>query len=235
MSDEIEEFGPEKLWVAAGKGGVQKVKEILRNNPTLVNWRNKEEYSNTALHHACLCGHDSIVAILLAHPDIDVNQKDSDGATPFMFACRNGNTSCVRLLLKDQRVKVNERSNTGYTPLWWAAHFGQLDTIKWWIASGREMDLGQPRDVDKTDAIGKAKKRGQTEVATLLEGFKENPIKTRSEVRDELEITGQYIYHLSFISFSLTESELVKLIRPSIRFPSDHSANTDQRAVSRLP
>jgi len=55
-----------------------------------------------------------------------------------------------------------------------------------WIASGREMDI------DKTDAIGAAKRRGETEVVTLLERFKENAAKTRSEIRKELGITGQY-------------------------------------------
>ena len=50
----------------------------------------------------------------------------------------------------------------GWTPLWWAARYGFLDGIKWWIASGREIDLGKPGDVDKTDAIGVAKKDGNT-------------------------------------------------------------------------
>ena len=57
-------------------------------------------------------------------------------------------------MLKDSRVKVNEPNQNGETPLWYAAFFGYLDIIKWRIASGREMDLGKPGDVDKTDAIG---------------------------------------------------------------------------------
>ena len=63
---------------------------------------------------------------------------------------------------------------------------GRLDIIKWWIASGREIDLGTPGDVDKTDAIGVAKRYGRTEVVTLLERFKENPDETRHAVRVEL-------------------------------------------------
>ena len=76
-----------------------------------------------------------------------------------------------------------------------AARNGYLDVIKWWIASGREMDLGTPGDVDKTDAIGVAKNWGRTEVATLLERFKNDASKTRSEVRKELGINGQYFYY----------------------------------------
>ena len=93
-------------------------------------------------------------------------------------------------MLKDSRVKVNEPSNDGWTPLYHAARYGSLDIIKVWIASGREMDLGTPGDVDKTDAIGVAKKNGKTEVVSLLERFKSDPSKTRSEVRLQLGITN---------------------------------------------
>ena len=87
------------------------------------------------------------------------------------------------------------------TPLWRAARDdGHLDIIKWWIASGREMDLGKPGDVDKTDAIGVAKKDGHTEVVNLLERFKKDAAKTRSEVRKELGINGQYYYYYDYYS-----------------------------------
>ena len=45
-------------------------------------------------------------------------------------------------------------------------------------------------DPDKTDAIGGTKKGGFTEVVTLLERFKSDAAKTRSEVRKELGING---------------------------------------------
>ena len=57
-------------------------------------------------------------------------------------------------MLKDSRVKVNEPNRDGETPLWVAANYGFLDVIKWWVASGREMDLGKPGDVDKTVFTG---------------------------------------------------------------------------------
>jgi len=142
-----------------------------------------------------------VIPLLLAHPDMDVNVKNSSGSTPFYIACY-GRTSCVRELLKDSRVKVNEPDNYGRTPLWWAARDGYHDLIKVWIASGREMDLGTPGDVEKTDSIGaakmigkyddEAKKKSKTEVVSLLERFKSDAAKTRSEVRKELGITGQY-------------------------------------------
>jgi len=149
-----------EFYDAANDGKVEKVKEILRSNPNLkINWKNDKENDRTALIIACENGHDSIVSILLAHPDIDVNSKGSNGYTPFNIARAKGKTSCVRLLLHDSRVNPNEPDKDGYTPLWNAANKGSLDIIKLWIASGRgrEMDLGKPGDVYKTDAIGVAK------------------------------------------------------------------------------
>jgi len=141
-----------------------------------------------------------VIRLLLAHPDIDVNVRNSGGITPFDWACYGGRTSCVREMLKDSRVKVNEAIKEGYTPLRQAAYYGHLDVIKCWIASGREMDLGKPGD-KYADAVGIAKMfGGKPEVATLLERFKSDPIKTRSEVREELGNNGQSL-HLCFFPF----------------------------------
>ena len=73
-------------------------------------------------------------------------------------------------MLKD-RVKPNEPTKDGRTPLWRAACWGHLDVIKWWIASGREMDLGKPGDI-RTDAIRGAELFEETVMVTLLERFK---------------------------------------------------------------
>ena len=107
-----------------------------------------------------------------------------------MIACDSESPSCARLLLKDSRVKVNEPVNGGYTPLCSLARQGHLDIIKWWIAFGREIDLGTPGD-SSTDAIGEAEERRKTEVVTLLERFKENPVETRHVVRVELGLVDE--------------------------------------------
>jgi len=195
----------EQLFRACERGKGDKVSGILKTDETVdVNWKSGKRTvsydvfgwvgeSWTPLHAACVGDYlptPSIFSLLLAHPDLDVNPKTTSGDTPFLWACRNGRTSCVQLLLKDARVKVNEPDNDGNTPLRWAASKGHLDIIKWWIASGREMDLGQ-RGNENTNAIGEAKKEKNTEEVSLLERFKENPEKTREQVRRELGITGQ--------------------------------------------
>jgi len=146
---------------AVEKGDAKKLAEMIRQDPGFNVNMDENGYGVTLLHEACLGDSSSaVIPLLLAHPDIDVNLKNKYGQTPFYWAC-NGNTSCVRELLKDSRVKVNEPNNNGYTPLYHAASRGHLDIIRWWIASGREMDLGTPGD-EETDAIGAAKKESKT-------------------------------------------------------------------------
>ena len=177
------------MLAAATKGDAEELAELMRQDPGF-DVNKQDETGFTLLHSACLGSKRSaVIPLLLAHPDIDVNVKDVEGWTSFMSACWGGNHSCVRELLKDSRVKVNEPDMDGRTPLYLPARFGSLEVIKWWIASGREMDLGKPGDVGKTNAIGEAKDHGKTEVVTLLERFKENPLETRLQVRVELGLT----------------------------------------------
>jgi len=178
----------EELFDACKDGDVDRVKEILEWNPDIdVNWRRYDDGWNgwTSLHIACDNSNLAVVSVLLAHPDIDGNSTNRFGWTPFLLACYKGRTPCVRLLLKDPRVRVNAPNDDGCTPLWEAACQGHLDIVKWWVASGRGMDLGEPGNKE-TDAISIARHKEETEVATLLERFKENPKETRHAVRGEL-------------------------------------------------
>ena len=182
------------MLAAVEEGDVEKMAELMGQDPDFNVNKVQDRVGRTLLHHAsCESDRSAVIPLLLAHPDIDVNMKDSYGMAPFYLACWNGPSSCVRLL-EDSRVKVNETDADGFTPLFSAVDSARLDNIKWWIASGREIDLGKPGDVSKTDAIGGAKKKGKTDVVTPLERFKSDASKTRSEVRMELGINGQYYY-----------------------------------------
>jgi len=220
------------MLAAVLSGDAKMLAELMRQDPG-VNVNEEDVFGKIPLHYACASGKRSaVIPLLLAHPDIDVNVKDIDGVTPFNLACLNGLTSCVRPLLLDSRVKVNEPSNEGCTPLFWAAHAGHLDVIKWWIASGREMDLGIPGDVDTTDAIGAAKKamiyrieterKRQTEVVTLLERFKSDAAQTRYVIRVELGlldgVAAEMFAMVVFVSDGILQINDTKTTTPAARF-----------------
>ena len=198
------------MLAAVESGDAKKVAELMRQDPGFDVNMVLDAFGWTLLHYACL-GNDRrspAIPSLLAHPDIDVNVTDKNGCTAFYFACR-GNPSCVRELLKDSRVEVNEPTNYGRTPLWLAAFSAKLDVIKWWVASGREMDLGKPGDVGRTDAIGEGKKIRYAELVTLLERFKSDPTQTRQATRVELgwydELAAERFALVVFVSDGLLQ------------------------------
>lgn len=176
----------EEFWAAAKSGNEEAVGRILRENPEVdVNWADEDGFS--AFHMACVYDHDRIVAMLLARPDIDVNRRSRGGDTPFLRVCLTGRTSCARLLLRDPRVtSLNEPDNDGYTPLFCAASWGHLEVIEWWIASGRELDLGERGGGERANALEEARKEHEEEIVFLLEKFRDHPGETRREVRVEL-------------------------------------------------
>jgi len=198
------------MLTAVRKGDAKELAELMRLDPGFNVNKMLDGDGNSLLHIACWDnGRSAVIPLLLAHPDINVNMKNVHGATPFYSACHWNSASCVRELLKDSRVKVNEPNDYGSIPLWRAAYGGHLDVIKWWIASGREMDLGTPGDIDKTDAIGMAKKFGKTEVGTLLERYKRDAAQTRHAIRVELgfvdELAAEMFALVVFVSDGLLQ------------------------------
>jgi len=208
------------MQAAVAIGDAQKLAEMIGQDPGFdVNMDHGGVF--TLLHHACQGdSRSAVIPLLLAHPDIDVNVKNKIGSTSFYYACY-GRPSCVREMLKDSRVKVNEPAKNGHTPLWIAAYDGHLYVIKWWIASGREMDLGKPGD-GRTDAIGAAKEWRTTGVVTLLERFKQNPEETRHAVRLELgwydEAAAEMFAIVVFVSDGLLQIKETTIPSPAGKF-----------------
>jgi len=204
-------------------GDVKKLAELIRQDPGFDVNMDQDGNGYTLLHYACVEDtRSAAIPLLLAHPDIDVNVKNYFGYTPFFLACIGGHASCVREMLKDSRVKVNEHNNDGRTPLRCAARNGHLDTIKCWIASGREIDLGTPGDVNRSDAIGGAKETGETEVVTLLERFKSDASRTRHAVRVEVgwyeKLAAEMFALVVFVSDGLLQVNDATTPSPAARF-----------------
>jgi len=176
-----------KLYDAAARGNTGDLKGALKKNPRLdANWSDDNKPGGwTSFHIACSKGHVDIVRILLAHPDIDVNQRKQDGATGFHCACSNGRQAVVRLLLRDSRVDINQGKTDGCTPLWWVITLGYHDILRWLAASGRDVDLGEPEN-DKTDTVGLARRKKRPQMVELLEEMRHSPVRVTKRIRADL-------------------------------------------------
>ena len=130
---------------------------------------------------ACEADNEYLAALLLAHPDIDVNRTDRNGLTPFMLAWHDSSICCLRLLLHDSRVKIDE------LPLG-RSFWGEADMFKWCVASGRKIQLmALPEEND----AGADFSWGVTPCKSdLMTWFENNPEEARSAVRRELGVVG---------------------------------------------
>ncbi|KAH8382394.1 hypothetical protein KR009_003305 [Drosophila setifemur] len=125
---------------AARNGNISHIEKVLtqkakRAGPlaslrrgTGVNVQDSGGYS--ALHHACLNGHEDIVRLLLAH-EAAPNLPDSRGSSPLHLAAWAGETEIVRLLLTHpyRPASSNLQTIEQETPLHCAAQHGHTGAL----------------------------------------------------------------------------------------------------------
>lgn len=171
------------------------------------------EHGPSPLHKACQYGFYDIVVLLMAHPDIRVNQKNELGWTPFSLACANGRTEVVKLMLKDERVNINTGNKLDQTPLWIAAYWGKIDVVKVMFASGRKIDdCSGPRRMAREKEIN--------DIWALIREFMETPAETVARLREELRWLGNPALSPSY---------------PSLSVPPPPSASRSFSSVCRTP
>ena len=112
---------------ACGTGSARRVQALIRASPVCVNWCGRDGF--TALHWAVVRGQASIIGVLLAHDQTNVNARTPSGWTALHIACRNDLFECVRLLIESERTDVAIRSADGLTPIDIAASGGRATIV----------------------------------------------------------------------------------------------------------
>jgi len=127
----------EKLVEAAGRGDVEKVKELLEKgaNP---NAEAKGWGVLPPLHRAARGGNTEITKLLI-EKGADINAKDKDGRTPLYYAAESGHIHVVELLI-EKGADPNAKDDIGWTPLHCAAWEGHTDIAKLLIEKGADVN-----------------------------------------------------------------------------------------------
>ena len=92
------------------------------------------------LHCACYLGHIEIVKLLLAHPAVDPNARDTEFMTPLAMACVFERDEVFKFMLEDERIDINAVIK-GETSMALALRVCAIGIAKLGIASGREFSL----------------------------------------------------------------------------------------------
>jgi len=149
------------IFEAAATGRVERVRELLKQNPELAHAWSADGW--TALH--LNFGHVEVAKLLIdSGADLNVNSRNKLNATPLQGAAVGNRLELARLYLA-RGANVNCRSEEGTSPLHEAAANGFLDFAKLLIEY--RADVNQKDDNGKTP-LTIALQYKQAEVAKLL-------------------------------------------------------------------
>ena len=121
---------------------------------------------DTDLAVAATLGLDTIIKLLLAQKDIDVNSKNKWGETPLHFGVSGGNVEVVRLLLAQKDIDLNSKNKWSYTPLCKAASRGRVEVVKLLLAR-KDIEFNSTNDYHQTP-LSLAVQEGHVEIVRLL-------------------------------------------------------------------
>jgi hypothetical protein len=147
------------LHIAVKLGHIDVCKLLLMHKCN-VNARTRRH--RVALHYAMYPNVSTSIAELLLKDGADLEAKDDDNASAFMWACYLNNTDAVKLLIT-YTSDVYSADNFGLSPLEWSSYQGNLQTVKLLTQSIRYTQK------QLAFAHAKAIENSQTKVAFFLE------------------------------------------------------------------
>ncbi|CAH9103996.1 unnamed protein product [Cuscuta epithymum] len=163
--NEVNELDETALFMAAEKGNLEVVKELLKySNKETLTQKNKSLLD--PLHVAASQGHHAIVQVLLDHdPELSKTVGPSN-ATPLITAASRGHTSVVNELLAKDCTLVEILRSNGKNALHLAARHGHVDVVK--VLLEKDPQLARRTDKKGQTALHMAVKGVNCDVVKLL-------------------------------------------------------------------
>lgn len=167
MVNELNEMGETALFIAAEKGHLDMVVELLRytDRESLVR-RNGSGFD--ALHVAAREGHQAIVQLLLNHDPTLSKTFGLSNATPLISAATRGHLNVVNELLAHDSSLVELAKSNGKNALHFASRQGHADVVKALLQK-------DPQLARRTD------KKGQTALHMAVKGTSSDVVKALVE------------------------------------------------------
>ena len=113
------------------------------------------------LHYATYPSVPAVILDVLLDNGANIEVKDDDNASSFMWACYLNNTRAIKTLI-NRKADVFVADNFGLSPLEWASHQGHLESVTLLIHS-----ISYSK-AQLESAYAQAVESGQVETATVL-------------------------------------------------------------------
>ena len=112
------------------KDCVYEIVKILCQHPKTDLNAKETRRGYTALHYACMKGHDKVVDLLCQQKSIDINVVFRYDETPLITATRYNREKVVGVLLRQQNIDINYQKDGGKTALHEACKNNNLGIVK---------------------------------------------------------------------------------------------------------
>ncbi len=147
---------------AAGKGDVERVRQLLASQPELLNLKN--QHGRTPLLEATFARQKQVVTFLI-QKGADVDASDREGVTPLLAAAFFGELDLVKLLLA-RGAPANPSGNIlAFSPLHLAARGGHREIAELLLAAGATLEA---KDMEGRTPLATAASEGQSSILELL-------------------------------------------------------------------
>ncbi|KAI9152757.1 hypothetical protein LWI28_000582 [Acer negundo] len=165
VANEVNELGETALFVAAHKGHLDVVKELLLYT-TKEGIALKNRTGLDPLHVAAREGHEDIVQVLLEHdPELSRTVGQSN-ATPLITAATKGHLAVVKVLLSKDPSSLDLTRSNGKNALHLAARQGHVDVVK--ALLDQDPQLARRTDKKGQTALHMAVKGVSVDVVELI-------------------------------------------------------------------
>lgn len=182
----------EKLVHAAGSGDLELVKSILRESPSILDYRSIE-YGYTPINEAARNGNLEIVQHLF-ELNANMNVRSKMGALPVYNAAMNGFHRVVMWLLKNGS-DINAQTNIGRTPLIIATRSSFNKMAK------DLLDMGADKDLEDDEGNTALMHALEVENNTLINLLREGEETPERDIKQEQQSIKQYSEELSGYSW----------------------------------
>ncbi len=170
-----------EIHTAAGDGDLQKVKDLLDADATLLNA--KDDKGWTPLHSAVSKGRAGVVEYLLAQGG-DTEMKNNNGLTP-LFQALDLSRNRVAGILIDRGADITVRGYRNRTILHMAARAGNATIVQLLLAKGAEVNARDSRGSTPLD-LAVASNKPQAAKILLSSGAETRTFTTENEESQEL-------------------------------------------------
>ena len=151
---------------AAGTGQTQRLRELIRADPSIVNSHAADGF--TPLGLAIFFGHpETVNALLDAGADVNLASRESMKVSPLASASAAGQLEIARVLIA-HGANVNARAAGDFTPLHESAASGRIEFAQLLLEHGADVNA---KTSDGKTPLDYAREHNRDEMVELLESY----------------------------------------------------------------